>query len=338
MYLVTGATGFLGSHLVCHLLESGYPVRAVKRVNSRMDEFEYISNLSLGDKKSELLKKLEWAIADITMIDQLEDALQGITKVFHCAAVVSFHQREHDYLLKVNAEGTALLVNLCLAHGITDIFHISSTAAIGSTADGSPADEETEWKRTKATSVYSISKHVAEMEVWRGAEEGLNVCIVNPSIIIGPGIWKRGTCRLFYNILKGFPFYSTGTNAFVDVRDVCRAILMLHQKGISGERFLLHGNNLGFKELFFRFADLAGFKRPRLEVGPILASFAWRYFRLVEVLTGKRGVITRESAASSVKFQSFSSRKIEAMGFAFTPLDDTLMNIATQLKNSYPSK
>jgi nucleoside-diphosphate-sugar epimerase len=335
MYLVTGATGFLGAHLVCHLLQAGYRVRAMKRSSSRPDEFDYISSIVLGKEKVDYLKNLEWVIADLNHQAEMEDALEGIEKVFHCAAVVSFHAKDHAFLYQVNAEGTAQLVNLCLGKGVLDFFHISSTAAIGSTIDGSPADEETEWKRTKKTSIYSLSKYAAEMEVWRGAEEGLNICIVNPSIIIGPGIWKRGTCRLFYNIMKGFPFYSTGSNAFVDVKDVCKAILFLHKKRIQNERFLLHGTNWGFENLFFRFAEIAGYKKPGIQVGPAMVGFAWRYFKLIEWLTGKRGVITRESAASSIKHQSFSSEKIEKLGFKFTPIEATLSEIADRLKAAY---
>lgn len=337
MYLVTGATGFLGSHLVCHLLLAGAKVRAMKRSHSRMDEFEYVSGLLIGSQKSEMFANLEWVTTELEDLSSLEDALQDVEKVFHCAAVVSFHAKDHDRLYKANVEGTAQLVNLCLALGIKDFFHVSSTAAIGSQPDGTPADEESEWKRTKKTSVYSISKHAAEMEVWRGGEEGLNICIVNPSIIIGPGIWKRGTCRLFYNIMKGFPFYSTGSNAFVDVSDVCRAILFLHQKGVHNERYLLHGTNAGFKELFFAFAEAGGYKKPRVQVGPVMAAIAWRYFKLIERLTGKKGVITKESAASSIKNQSFTSRKILDLGFEFTPLPQTLTFIAKSLRQSYPN-
>ncbi len=322
-FLVTGATGFLGSHLTVHLLRAGYAVKAMRRKNSRMSEFDYILSV-YKLQPSDFKDTLEWIEGDLTDPTSLELALSGVEKVFHCGGLVSFHDKDRDRLFEVNTQGTESLVNACLSLGITDFFHVSSTAAIGKGATGEISNEETEWKKEDHPSPYHQSKYLAEMEVWRGAEEGLSVCIINPSIILGPGIWKRGTCRLFYNVYNRFPFYSTGTQAFVDVRDVCEAIIFLHEKQISGQRFLLHGHVKSFKELFFHIADLAGKRRPWIKIGPLASGLAWRIFAIWEKITGKRSMITRHSARSSVGNASFSSQKIELLGFKTRAHEETL--------------
>ncbi len=334
MFLVTGATGFLGSHLVCHLLQAGYEVKAMKRATSRMDEFGYVSSL-YTNKSPQLLDKLQWTIADLNDIYAIEEALVGVNKVFHTAALVSFHSKDAKKLMATNQKGTANLVDICLQVGIKYFFHVSSNAAIGSTIWGELADEKTEWKFNKKTSQYSVSKYLAEMEVWRSAEEGLKICIINPSIILGPGIWKRGTCRLFYNVYKNFPFYSVGSSAFVDVNDVCRAILFLHNSGITDQRYLLHGHNLSFKELFTKMAIAMNKRVPFIKITENSVGLAWRFFKLLEWITGKRGMITKESAQSSVKRQMYSSQKLMDLGFEITSIDDTIRETSAQLMLYY---
>ena len=333
MFLVTGATGFLGSHLVCHLLQAGYEVKALKRSSSRMDEFNYVSSLYVTENPH-LLNQLHWVEGDVQDIFSLEEALVGVSKVFHAAAVVSFHSKDAQQLIATNQKGTANLVNICLEVGIKYFFHISSNTTVGATNWGEMADENTEWKFNKKTSQYSVSKYLAEMEVWRGAEEGLQICIINPSIILGPGIWKRGTCRLFYNVYHNFPFYSVGSSAFVDVKDVCRAILFLHDKGITDQRYLIHGHNLSFKELFTKMALALDRKPPYIKITVSSVGIAWRFFKLVEWITGKRSMITKESAQSSVKKQLFSSAKLMALGFEITPIEETIGYTAEALNRS----
>jgi dihydroflavonol-4-reductase len=331
MFLVTGATGFLGSHLVCHLLQAGHAIKALKRSSSRMDEFDYISSLYMADNPK-LLEQMQWVVGDVEDVFSLEEALEGVSSVFHAAALVSFHSKDAIRLIETNQKGTANLVNTCIHKGIKYFFHISSNATMGSTPWGEKADENTEWKLNKKTTQYSLSKYLAEMEVWRAAEEGLKICIINPSIILGAGIWKRGTCRLFYNVYHNFPFYSVGSSAFVDVKDVCRAILFLHDKGITDQRYLIHGHNLSFKELFTQMAKALDRRPPYVKITANSVGIAWRFFKLVEWITGKRGLITKESAQSSVKKQLFSSDKLLNLGFELTPIEETIAYTTTELK------
>ncbi len=291
-----------------------------------MSEFEYISDLVLKEGKSSLLKNIEWHSGDLKDIFSLEEALNGIETVFHCAGLVSFYHQDSEHLMKVNQEGTANLVNACLIKGIKKFCHISSTAAVGSSEENGILNEENIWKYDNRTSAYSTSKYLAEMEVWRGAAEGLNVVIINPSIIIGPGWWKRGTCRLFYNVAMKFPFYSSGSNAFVSVGDVCRAAIKVLYGEYFGERFLVTGVSMTFKDFLFEIADKMGRKRPFIKVGKQMSGLVWRFFRMVEVLTGKRVMITKESAKSSVRKKYYSSQKIQnRLDFQFT---DIHINIA----------
>lgn len=299
-----------------------------------MDEFHYISSL-YKKNTPKLLDQLQWAEGDVCDIFSLEDALEDISCVFHAAALVSFHSRDASRLIETNQKGTANLVNICLHKGIKYFFHISSNATMGATPWGEKANENTEWKFNKKTTQYSLSKYLAEMEVWRAAEEGLKICIINPSIILGPGIWKRGTCRLFYNVYNNFPFYSVGSSAFVDVNDVCRAILFLHDKKITDQRYLIHGHNLSFKELFTKMALALDKKPPYIKITANRVGIAWRLFKLLEWITGKRGLITKESAQSSVKKQMYSSDKLLNLGFELTPIDETIAYTAEELKKTF---
>lgn len=301
-----------------------------------MDEFNYISSMYIKDNPH-LLDRLLWTDVELNDVFSLEEALVGVNTVFHAAALVSFHNKDANKLIETNQKGTANLVDTCLQAGIKYFFHVSSNTTIGATNWGEIANENTEWKFNKKTSQYSVSKYLAEMEVWRAAEEGLQICIINPSIIIGPGVWKRGTCRLFYNVYHNFPFYSVGSSAFVDVKDVCRAILFLHNKGITNQRYLIHGYNLSFKELFTKMAKALDRRPPYIKITAHSVGVTWRLFKLWEWITGKRSMITRESAQSSVKKQLFSSQKLLDLGFEFTSIEDTIAYTAGALKKKAAS-
>ena len=188
MILVVGATGFLGSHLVYHLVKNGYKVRATYRnielIKQVKDICKYYDNCF-----PDFHSNIEWVPADITDYDSLSKAFNGVTYVYNCAGYVSFDPRDRERMIKVNVEGTRNLVNLSLHNKITKLLHVSSISALGDTIDGSPVDEECQWVRKKNQSWYSITKFNAETEVWRGSAEGLNMVVVNPSVIIGPGDW-----------------------------------------------------------------------------------------------------------------------------------------------------
>jgi dihydroflavonol-4-reductase len=314
--LITGATGLVGSYLARYLLQKGYQVRCTKRAGSSLDLVQDIAD------------KIEWVEADLLDYTAIEAALDGVNDVYHAAAMVSYAPGKRRVLLQVNAEGTANLVNACLEKPIRKLLHVSSVAAIGRT--GKPGEIITEagkWTTDANTSDYALSKHYAEREVWRGMAEGLQVVIVNPSVILGAGNWENGSSRLFHTIYKGFPFYTNGATGFVDVRDVARASVSLMESDIRDKRFLLNGANLPYKTIFDQMATALGVKGPTIRAGAFLSGLAWRAGVLQRWLTGTAPSVTKATARVAQQQYQFSSEKIQsALDYHFLPIATTIQD------------
>ena len=231
MILVTGGTGLVGTHLLYDLVRSGKKVRALKRNSSDISSVKKVFSYYSSDV-DELMKEIEWVNADLLDVYTLLDVMEGVTDVYHCAAMVSFEPKHIDEMLRVNIEGTANMVNAALEKGIRKFCHISSIATVGRSEHGAVSTEETFWKSSPDNSNYAISKYGAEREVWRAAEEGLNVVIVNPSLIIGAGNWQQSSSNMFSKAYKGIKFYTDGENGFVDVRDVASVAIKLMESKI----------------------------------------------------------------------------------------------------------
>lgn len=322
--LVTGGTGLIGNHLLLNLVKSGEKVRAIKRENSNLNP---VKNVFAHYGFSELFEKIEWVEGDITDIISIEDALDGVTHVYHAAALVSFNPSDKERLYQMNIEGTANVVNACIEKGVKKLCYVSSTAAIGKSKNGKIANEKNDWDEAEVTSNYAISKHYAENEVWRGIAEGLPAVMVNPCVIMGPGDISRSSGTLFGTVKKGLKFYTSGTNAFVDVRDVSDAMVLLMNSEIESERFLLIGENLSFKSLFEKIANSLGVKPPTVLAKGFMVELAWRIEKVKSWITGKAPVVTSESAKSAVSNNQFSNQKmIDATGFKFRTIDEAVAN------------
>jgi dihydroflavonol-4-reductase len=328
MTLVTGGTGLVGSHLLWHLLQKGEKVRAVHRFGSPLEQarevFGYYDNPS-GETPLDLFRRVDWFEADMLDLDAMDEAMKGIGKVYHCAAIVSFDPSERKKMISVNTQTTANIVNLCLDHNIEKLCHVSSVSALGSRYDGQPVTEDDIWKPSKKRSAYSISKFNSEMEVWRGMNEGLKAVIVNPSVILGPGNWKRGTARFFTRIKKGLEYYTEGMGGFVDVRDVCSCMIGLMESEITDQRYILCGENLYYRDLFNMIADELGSPRPSKHASKRLVELGWRLDWLRSRLTFSKPSLTRETARSGRSITRYSTRKIqEALGNRFIPINETI--------------
>lgn len=312
--LLTGATGFIGSQVLRPLCARGYDVRALRRQGSKMD--------LVGD----LPKQPEWFEGDITDIVAMEDAFDGITHVMHCAAKVSFHPRDTGIMNRINVEGTANLVNLSLEYGIQRFIHVSSIAALGRTKNGAHLDESSKWEASKLNTRYATSKYLGEQEVWRAHAEGLTVAIVNPAMVIGPGHFHENTGRMFQQIKDGLKFCPIGASGFVDVRDVARFMVLLLESDIDGQRFVLSGENLSYRDFFGKIAQNMGVKPPGITVTPFLAEIAWRVEWLKEKILGAEPLVTRESARSSVSRFTYGNQKsLKAFPeFQYMPVDKTI--------------
>lgn len=325
MILVTGGTGLAGTHLLYELTASDKKVRAIKRDSSDLDLVQRIFNY-YGDDGSRF-NSIDWVSADITRADTLAEAMQGCDLVYHCAALVSFDPRDTDKLYKLNVEGTANVVNACLAAGVKRLCHVSSTAATGATDDGSLITEDHPWTN-KNNSYYSVSKYRAEEEIYRGIEEGLDAVIVNPCVIFGPGDWSRSSLVMFKQMKRGVSMYATGGNAVVDARDLAAALTALMEKGATGERYLVIGENITFKDLMTHVANAMGKKPPKRPVKAWMLGLVWRLLKLVTWFSGGTPAVSKESAASSMQTNKFSSEKVKrTIDISFRSANQAVQNV-----------
>ncbi len=323
MVLVTGATGFLGSELCRQLILAGKnSIRCTKRTSSVIPEM--------------LLPyqhKIVWVEADLLEIDALNEALEGVTEVYHCAALVSFDPSLKKKLIKNNVEGTANLVNLCVEKNIR-LLHVSSIAAVGEGKPGELINENHHLEETPKENAYAISKYESEMEVWRGMAEGLDAVIVNPSLIIGKNAGKQGTGQIFETVRKGLNFYTSGSCGLVDVEDVAKTMILLMESKISSERFIINAENWNYKKLFEDAAHCFGVKPPAREAKPWMLELAWRASALGTLFTGKKMGVDKISAQSASRIQDYDNRKLkEAIGFEFKPVKQTIEEICEALKS-----
>lgn len=322
MILVTGGTGLVGAHLLMSLNNQSIPVRATYRTESSLRKIQSLF------QAFDVVPDVEWVKADVTDVEALYTAFENVNEVYHCAAMVSFAKKDKDEMFKINIEGTANVVNCCIEKNVEALCYVSSTAAIGLNKFGE-GNEETPWKQSEEISNYSVSKYFAEAEVWRGAEEGLNVCIVNPSIIIGAGDWGKSSSNLFLKVWKGLKFYSTGVNGFVYVNDVVRVMRLLMQERKFGERYLLVGEHLTFQTLFNLIADGLKVKKPTIKVKPWIAEIVWRIEAIRSLLTGKSPLVTKESARSAISTVHYSNDKVtKTFNFNFTPINEAVSETA----------
>ena len=317
MILVTGATGLVGSHLLYQLCQAEKLVCAIKRDRSNINFVKKVFSYYCDDY-SNLFQKIKWIDADILDLPSLEDAFKGVTSVYHCAAWISFNPKHKQKMIQNNVEGTANIVNLCLAHNINKLCHVSSVASIGRAPKNQPINEDTLWSENPLNSAYSISKYKSEIEVWRGVEEGLNAVIVNPAIILGPGKWEKGSSLIFKQIWNGMPFYTSGSSGFVDVRDVAKIMIQLMNSSICAERFILSSESIPFKTTFDYIANQLGRKNAHIKIGPFLSSVGWRLAKIFSFFTGKGPVFTKETAIAGSSISIYDSEKVsKQLGFKF---------------------
>ena len=327
MILLTGATGLLGSHIAYELLQQGKKIRALKRKDSNSTLTEKIFSFYTNEQ-IELLNAIEWVEGDVLDLGSLEDAMVGITHVYHCAAMVSFLPKEKDKMMQVNIEGTANVVNAAMHAGVKKLCHISSIAALGSTIDGSLITEETWWKNNPSNSYYAISKYGAEREVWRAAEEGLNVVIVNPSFIIGPGDTSKSSSEAFGILRKGASWYTNGVNGYVDVRDVAHAAIKLIESDVLNQRFILNAANLSYRSFFDKVLVQLNKPKTKREAGKFLLALAWRIEKLLAAIAGRNPIITKEKVGYALQISQYDGSKIQkTINFNYRNIDTSIMEI-----------
>ncbi|MBL4704442.1 MAG: NAD-dependent epimerase/dehydratase family protein [Flavobacteriales bacterium] len=339
MILVTGGTGLVGAHILYDLCQTENLVKACKRNSSSLYFIQSIFEFYSPENHQELFAKIEWIDADITDVDAMYDATSGIEIVYHAAAIVSFQKKDVNHMIESNITGTANLVNACKHNKVRKIGHISSVSVLGPAKNGEPLAEKHFWEISKDNSNYAISKHGAEREVWRINEEGVDIIMVNPSLITGPGDWKKSSTAIFNTVHGGLKFYTEGCTGFVDVRDVSKTIIQLVNSDLKSERFVLSSENVIWRDLFGMISSAFGIKAPTSKVTKSKAEIAWRVFRFFSLFTGKTPQVTKETARSSLRLRYFSSDKIKAeTGIEFIPIEESVKTTVAFLNSYYISR
>jgi dihydroflavonol-4-reductase len=318
--LVTGGSGLVGRELISQLLSQGKNVTAI------------YNKTPLPNFHTEQLKQFHCDILDVS---GLEEAMQGIAQVYHCAAIVTFNRKRKQQLLKVNIEGTANVVNAALDAGVKKLVHVSSVAALGRDHNNEAINESLAWTE-EDRSIYAKSKYLAEMEVWRGIGEGLDAVIVNPTIILGNGNWNAGSSQLFKSVYNEFPWYSNGVNGFVDARDVAKAMIQLMESNISNERFILSAANKSYKDVFDLIAKAFKKNPPHKKVTPLLAQLVWRLEAIKSFFTGKDPLVTKETATTALAVTHFDNAKLKKFlpGFTYKTIEQTIEDTCAALQQN----
>lgn len=320
MILITGITGLVGSHLAVKLLETNQSICAIYRNKKSISKTKMVFDYY---QKPHLFEKINWLKADILDIPSLENALKNIEVIYHCAALISFNPKDELKLRKTNIDGTANIVNIAVAYGIKKLCFVSSIAALGDPQNKETITEDTDWNPEKVHSDYAISKYGAEMEVWRGYQEGLAVIIVNPGVIVAPFFWKEGSGEIIQKVKNGLKFYTKGRTGFVTVHDVVNLTTQLMQSQVSGERYILTANNYSYKTILFAIANVLRVKKPSYKATKIMTTMAYKIDWILANIFFQKRKLSKLMAKSLHSKDNYSNQKIvTALNYKFEDIED----------------
>jgi len=323
MIAVTGANGLLGNFIVKKLVDEKLPVVALKRKNN---DTSLLADCSPAPV---------WREVDLHDSYLLHEAFRDVDTVIHAAAMVSFDPRAKKRIFETNVVGTKNIVDTCLALGIPRLIFISSVAALGRKKGTSEIDEESKWTDSELNSDYAKSKYLAELEVFRGQEEGLSVGIINPSVILAPANINKSSAQVFKYVLDEKPFFTAGTINYVDARDVAEMVYHLCTNPLNGERYIASAGATSMRELLTQIAQRLGKRKPSIEIGPYWLSLAawveeWRCR-----ITGAEALISRQSVKMPGEHFYYDNRKsVLELKMAYRTLEETLDWCCDYYRNS----
>ena len=315
--LITGINGFVGTHLAEYLVQKSYEIHGLIRTPL------------LSKPLEPLASKIKWIEGDIRDVSNcLTDTYDF---VIHAASIVSFHQKDDHLMMDVNINGTKEIAQYCLDKGCK-LIHMSSIATLGRSFLGASVDESSLWDEKDSKSAYSKSKFLAELEVQRAMEEGLQAIILHPGIILGEYARPEGTMKIFTAIQKGLRWYPIGSSGFVDVLDVVRFVDITIQSfdSLPFKNYLIVGFNERFKTLFERIALLMKIKAPHVPIEGKLKSLIVFLAGCQEQL-GMKPFVNRNSILSGSHNTHYDNGR-SLQHFTYTPSDNTLERIVTSLK------
>jgi nucleoside-diphosphate-sugar epimerase len=269
-----------------------------------------------------LFKKIEWIEADLNNLSQLQDAFKDISFVYHCAAYISFNPSRYETLRRVNIRGTANIVNLCINNKIKKLCHVSSVATLGYNIK--EIDENNYWDGNKYKSAYAISKYGAEMEVWRGVQEGVKSVIINPGVIIGPGFSKSAFGTIIKMVTNKKRFHTCGKTGYVDVRDIANIMIRLMNSKIENERYILVNKNLSYKKVIDMVSSNLGMKNKSTFVSKSKLKIALVFDLVSSKFFNKERKLSKALCKTLTRNFNYSSKKIKKnLNFEFTSILET---------------
>jgi len=321
--LVTGATGFIGSHIARKLVERGEHVKVLLRKSSRTSNIDDID--------------VERVYGDVMDINSVNEALKGCDTLYHTAGVASFRKEDYQKMEDVNVQGTSNILTAALNAGTKKVVHTSSIAAIGVAPHGGIANEETEYGLDYLGVKYLDTKHRGEQKALELAKQGLPVVIVNPSTVIGTGdIYLSSTAFILWFYKKKFPGYMDGTLNMVDVEDVAEGHILAAEKGKVGERYILGNQNFTLLELFNLLEEVTGVPKPKMKI-PYFMALASGYF--VERILGMSFPNYSTMDLDSVKLSKFRwhfdcSKAKKELGYSPSNIEESIRKTVKWFKEN----
>ncbi|SIS60828.1 NAD-dependent epimerase/dehydratase family protein [Belliella pelovolcani] len=308
--LITGATGLVGRYLARSFSELG-EIYGLKRSDSQIEDLD--------------IPTIQWRTGDITDYQSLEVAFEGMDVIIHAAALVSYESKDADRLMKINVEGTTNVVNVMLDQGIKKLIHISSVAALGRSPELTEIDETHKWIASPLNTPYAISKYHADLEVWRGAQEGLSVMVLYPSVVLGKIADNRSSTQMYNYVLEENKYYPKGTVNYIDVRDLSAATVKLYQAGRWGEHFILSAGAISYKAFFEELAKAFDKKAPYKPVTAISLKLLLFFTKIAKAFSINKLPLSPQTAMLAQRKFILSNKKlISAIDYEFHTLQNTL--------------
>lgn len=306
MIFVTGATGLLGGYLLLELTKRNQPIIALKRAHSNLNP---VKQLFVAFSTLEQFEKIKWVEGDLLDIPFLEENLQNVQTIYHLAAYVSFDNREKKIIREVNEKATETLADIAISLKIPEIVYVSSIATLDKEENSDEIDENASWNSDQAHSEYAISKKKAEMNIWRASQEGVDVLILYPSVIIGSFDGKRESEKIF-KLSKNKTAYATmGSTGFVDVRDVAFAMIQLVEKQCWNQSFILNSENKTYAEIFQILREKWNLSSPKIISK---SQLKWiYYFTKINQVLGKK-YLSKASYQALTSTAKYKNQKIKS--------------------------
>lgn len=319
--LVTGATGFVGANLVEALNLAGWRVRALHRATSSLRALDGLV--------------FESVVGDVTDPASLPPAMAGCDAVFHVAgATADYWRQDVARLHAVNVQGTRNVMEAAQAAGVPRLVHTSSQAALGFPDSADPVDESHTYNLPPDFYPYGYSKHLAELEVQRAVESGLHVVIVNPTVVLGARDATLTNSQIILEVQRGrVPLVPPGGINVVDARDLARGHLLALEKGRSGQRYLLAGDNISSLDLTRKIAELLSVRPPRGVIPHRLIRPIGALLDGANRLSPRRLPLSGDVLRFGSRYlYADNSKAVRELGWTATPLEETIRQAAAWLR------